>query len=336
MEPQDELDKMLFDYFEKTRDDIPVSTQNIIKNAFREKHEHRFSIIKKAAIVILSLVVAGSGVVLAVNIVNHIKNNYVISTNGIDAAIENGEGQNINMDFVYDKGIGIKVNNILLDETNLNIEYEYDYKDEYNISNIMIDEYLIRDQDNNIIYFYSNDENKVIPHKKIANNRFRNSYKENKQYKENILYTSEQFPKISTLYFEIMKISINNKKISGMWLFDIDIDKKEKSSKTYIATYSQYIDKINIRLDKTILNIELEVNEAINSDMIIDPNNVILTDYKNKKYDYISMEDGKVENKNIISLKYDISSYDYEKIGDLSLYICFNVGKKIDIKLKRV
>ena len=36
----DEFDKMLFDYFNKNNTDIPLSTQNVIENAFKKKRKN--------------------------------------------------------------------------------------------------------------------------------------------------------------------------------------------------------------------------------------------------------------------------------------------------------
>lgn len=339
MEPQDKLDKLLFEYFDKTKDNIPVSTQNTINNALKSNRTtiSIFDKIIKVAIIILSLLVATSGVALAVNIVKHIRNNYIVSTNALDTAIGNGYGQNIDMEFVYDNDIGVKVNYIVMDEKNLNIEYEYNVKNRNNISCVSIDEYIIRDENNNIIYYYFNDRKVINLPKKIANNSFRNEYREETLYKENILYVSSNFPRISNLIFEITQISIDNEKVQGTWIFEINIDNKivTKEKDNYISTYSEYIHNITAVLNKTSLNIEIELNTHLSSDMLLEPDNIVLTDNADRKYRYNIMKDSKNGDHTIIFLQYDIGNYDSKEFDILKLFIRFDTNKIIDIKLRK-
>lgn len=334
MEPEDNLDRMLFEYFDKTKDNIPLSTQNTINNALKSNRTSikTIDILKKIAIVILSLIVATSGVVLAVNIIRNIKNNYIVSTNALDFAIENENSQHIEMDFVYDNNVGIKINNIYLDKTNLNIEYEYDLKDNKRLSNIFIKEYSIKDENDNIIYNNYTDNNMDYTNT-ISKDSYRNDIPTSEKNTESILYTSAKFPNISKLFFEIIKISVNNKDISGIWLFEVKLNntQAQQESQKYITTYDKYIKTITTNLDKSSLKINMELNEKINSDILIKQDSILLIDEFGKRYKYTLMKDDSKSNK--IYLQYDIGSY--SNINLLNLHIKFDKDKLIDIKLRK-
>ena len=125
----DEIDKMFFKQCEKNTE-IPESTKYIIHNAFnllRRRHKTSSYIynLQKVAIFLITFSIMTTSIVFAKDIVNFINKIFTNSTKGIDVAVENGYLQNVDMDFVFDNNIGIKTNNLIIDENNLDVSFIY-------------------------------------------------------------------------------------------------------------------------------------------------------------------------------------------------------------------
>ena len=86
------------------------------------------NIIKKGIGIVACFVVLFSGIVYAKDIENYLKRIFNNTTEAIDKAVENGYIQQENMDYTYDKDIGIKVNSLILDDLNLDISFNFETK----------------------------------------------------------------------------------------------------------------------------------------------------------------------------------------------------------------
>lgn len=337
----DELDKMLFSYFDNNKD-IPSSTQDTILNAFENPRTPTSLIykIQKVAIVLISFIILTTGVVFAKDIINFITSLFTNTTEGINKAIENGYVQNVDMDFVYDNNIGIKVDYLVMDDNNLDISFVYDYKGDEQIETISIYEYIIRDEENNLIYYYFEDENEMN-NKKCFSNHYERTL-ESKQFRESIWYTSNKLPNSQNLIFEIHSFQTNHSsKISGNWIFNIDIEEKilKRDNTTYTCSYNQYINTINSKLSETTFKISIELNTSINNDILLNSNNICLYNTNGKKYDYVSIKSGNhltpTNNSiSILELEFDISKYE-QNIDTLNLFIQFDTNKSLTLLLKK-
>ena len=148
------IENELFKYFEELKEnqEIPISTQNAIDNAFKREKRNKVQVrIPRIVAYLFSIIIISTGVVFANEIVNFVKFLFVNTTNSIDKAIENGYAQQINMDYIYDNNIGIKIDNLIIDDTNIDISIVYKINDTP-IELIELYEYEIRDQNNNLIY----------------------------------------------------------------------------------------------------------------------------------------------------------------------------------------
>lgn len=72
--------------------------------------------------------VLSTGVVFAKDINNYFSNLFNNSNKAIDVAVENGYVQQIDTGYTYDKDIGIKVENLVLDDLNLDISFNFETK----------------------------------------------------------------------------------------------------------------------------------------------------------------------------------------------------------------
>lgn len=337
----DQLDKQLFEHYKNKN--IPSSTQNVIKTAFNNKNKSSMEkYIYKFAIYFISILVLTTGVVFAKDIVNFISSLFTNSTAGIDEAINNGYVQNVNMDFVYDNDIGIKVDYLVVDERKLDISYVYENLKAENISSIAINEYNIRDDNNNLLYYENN--SKIVDFDTVISDYTRTEEQildSNKMYRESILYTIDNFPKLEKLIFEITSITLNRKDvINGNWLFEVYLqqDMLDNKNDTYIVSYNEYVKEITTDLSETSFKIEITLNTAYDDEFLKEPNNIILTNKMDEEYKikYINFKNMNDDNSNYgqISLEFDVSKY-FDNIDDLYLNFRITKDKIINIIMKK-
>ena len=119
MDQENNIDKILFDCFEEDKNVpnyINETIHNTLKNKKKQEYYNKF--LRKVATIIITIGIVSTSVVFADDIINFITSLFINSTEAIDIAVENGYVQNIDMEYVYDNDIGIKVDNLILDDTN--------------------------------------------------------------------------------------------------------------------------------------------------------------------------------------------------------------------------
>lgn len=340
---QNNIEEKLFEYFEnkKKLEEIPISTKNIINNAFRTKNrKHYKSNIPQMIIYVFSIIILSTGVVFAKEIVGLITSLFVNTTNSIDTAVENGYIQNINMDYVYDNDIGIKVDNILLDDTNLDISFVYNYKNKDVVSAIELYEYSIRDENNNLIYEVVYDENRENNENSEAMHLIK--YNESvmidyNEFKESLIFVSKELSDYKKIRFNIdsvrLKINDEYKICEGNWNFETNIDwqKLKRNTIFYDVESNKCLNNSFIEITETSLKINLEFKEDIDEKIIKEKDNIILIDSEENKYMYNIL---KLKDSSKLYLEYDISKY-FENIDNMELVIKINSNKEEIIKLKK-
>ena len=339
----DEFDNMLFEYYDKNKE-IPHSTKDAIQNAFSSQSTKVYStytgLLKRIAIILLSVSLITASTAFAITIINKIFTN---SNSGIDSAVEHGYIQNIDMDFITDNNIGIKVDYILMDNNSLDISFVYKYFNQSSsITNLKYADLIIKDEQENIICLISENYNS----KEILGTSI-TSYNEqqvldNTTVKDSLLVTSEQFPASKVLYIEITKmlLVINNEThyVTGNWNFSINLDTKfvSRTLNKYNSTVSPYIDNVTATLSNTSLEIKLELNTEIDNSIVLKRNNISLTDENNVEYKCSKISAGNnidptQKYVSLISLSYPITSYD--NINKLFLHFNIDSNRFIDIEL---
>lgn len=301
---------------------------NSNKNTVKSKI-YRIKIkLKKLAMLLLILCILTTTTVFAIKFIISL---FTTSRQAIDTAVENNYVQNVNMDFTYDKDIGIKIDYILMDDKNLNVSYVYDCNSCKNVSTIKLENYSIVDEKNNIIY--STDSQNLT---QTLNNFGDSVIIENNFVRHSSLYTAPQhFPLSKKLIFSITEISIKTdtktQNISGNWVFEINLEDKFLTRKyeNYTTSHSEYIENISTTLDETCLIIDLKLNTVFNTKLLSKHDSIVLSN-DNTKFNLISHN----FNDNNIYLVFDISKYT-ENINDLNLYIKFDEEKHIDITLTK-
>lgn len=332
------IEKELFEHFEKKRKtDIPLSTQYTIQNAFNQKQTKTIKkSIPQIIMYIFSILILTTGVVFAKDIVNIITSIFNNSTKAIDTAVENGYVQNVDMDFIYDNDIGIKVDYIMMDNSKLDISYVYSYNTNMAVDYIELNQYDIQDDKGNLLYQYDS-KNFVIqnPLKVTSMKKYNDPIKlEEGIWKQSILYTSDSFPTSKVLLINIDSLKINNEMvIYGNWNFEITLDNKfiQRDDILYQPVLNEHIIQNKITLSETTLKVFLELDLKCNDEITFD-NKPILKNELGETYDCIKWNYGNLKDSSIYELEYDMSKF-YTNIEVLYLSLKIDENEIINIKL---
>ena len=350
-ENNDNLDNILFDAYEKNKD-IPLSTQNTIDNTIdnifvkkNTKHKSSFDfILKRVAILVISLSAITASTVFAKDIINFFTSIFTNSNEGVDTAVENGYVQNVDMDFIEDNNLGVKVDYVLMDDHNLNISFVYKYMsdDVEQITGLNYMDITIKDEKENVLCVLSQDEqNSTNATTLQKSTRFDNNQQiiNDTTIRNSLFVSSNNFPKSKMLYFMINTISLKSSNeiinITGNWKFSINLDDKfvYRTSYKYNCSNNKYINNVETLLTDTSFSITLDLNTTYNKNVIYLHNSTILKDTKNKEYSRIRMLFKDItESSSKITIFYPITIYD-TNIDKLFLHINLDIDKSIDIEL---
>lgn len=320
------------------------------KKLYQEKSKVK-DYITKGLVIILALGIIGTGATFAKNLINEIKNKVMIfpiqSTTAIEEAVDNNYVLEVNTEFVYHNGIGIKVENITMDDKILAIDYLIHCEDTTEIEKIQLEKYIITDDENNILSVDIDTELKNKLGKRSISNtatlHYTEPIKEDLNWKMSVVsptVSEKDYPNSNHVNIEINKIlisTIDNKRkiVEGEWKFEIDLENKfnNRISEYYTYKDNEQIENITAKLNDLSLVLEIKLNDNIN-ESIISWNNIILQDEKGKTINCISRTIDKIEN--TVTLVCDIGKYS-NNINTLNLYMKYNYGsdKYIDVILER-
>ncbi len=276
-----------------------------------------------------------SGIVYAKDIENYFKMVFNNSTEAIDKAVENGYVQQENMDYTYDKDIGIKVDSLILDDLNLDISFNFETKKE-NVKSIRFNDFIITNENEKIIY--------QSEFKSVQNDEELPLYNSVKWMNEPIKVTDTVFTdsiliglraekeNFKELYFDVSTLKITyidntSEIIQGNWKFNVKINDTMKKSHNIVyklKDYDEYIESCIVTISNTGTTLELTSKVAIPTDIYANtsaPEKIYLNiKSQNKTYragftDY---------NKERMEMHFDnIGIYDVENVNYLELYIGF-------------
>lgn len=244
---------------------IPQKFTYAIKSGLYENNRKwRFIEMKKTIASILCIVFMGTGIVLASNSLwNHWNNK------GVKTALEYGYVQNIEMDYNIQNDLGIKLDSIIIDNSNIGIVFNYKIPSNFkNIDNIAIKDIVIKDEKNNIIFEDGNE-------KSLSTGYAEEFASENSIVKQAIILNNlnHTYPKSNNIYISFSTVNIfrnqkNIKTITGNWNFDINVTDKFINRETieYTAGQSKDIEVISAELTSTGLDIEMKFNSPLNAE----------------------------------------------------------------------
>lgn len=268
---------------------IPQKFTYAIKSGLYENNRKwRFIEMKKIIASILCIVFMGTGIVLASNSLwNHWNNK------GVKTALEYGYVQNIEMDYNIQNDLGIKLDSIIIDNSNIGIVFNYKIPSNFkNIDNIAIKDIVIKDEKNNIIFEDGNE-------KSLSTGYAEEFASENSIVKQAILLNNlnHTYPKSNNIYISFSTVNIfrnqkNIKTITGNWNFDINVTDKFINRETieYTAGQSKDIEVISAELTSTGLDIEMKFNFPLNAENL--GKNIKIQDNDENEYflDKLSVE----------------------------------------------
>lgn len=244
---------------------IPQKFTYAIKSGLYENNRKwRFIEMKKTIASILCIVFMGTGIVLASNSLwNHWNNK------GVKTALEYGYVQNVEMNYNIQNDLGIKLDSIIIDNSNIGIVFNYKIPSNLkSIDNIAIKDIVIKDEKNNIIFEDGNE-------KSLSTGYAEEFASENSIVKQAILLNNlnHTYPKSNNIYISFSTVNIfrnqkNIKTITGNWNFDINVTDKFINRETieYTAGQSKDIEVISAELTSTGLDIEMKFNSPLNAE----------------------------------------------------------------------
>lgn len=290
--------------------------------------------IKKITLILLILIMISGFTVLATFIIKQIKAHFTTSLKAIDTAVENGYVQEIDSDFVYDNGIGIKVDAIVLDDKNLDISFVYDIQDKEKygeISGIGIEDYQILSKDK--VLFDSMIIEDDLTQYTIQNLEL---YKKSEnEYTNSILFSSKNnFPKLESILIKIKSIYIKSNEtiiyINGKWDLQFNIIEKlnERKTEKYIMEENAYVKNYKIILMETSFNLDINFNIDIDIKNI---EKIVLFNENNIKIYYDNCNYNK--NNKHLNITFDLGKYN-ENINELILEIPRENNENIILKFR--
>lgn len=208
---KENLVKKMDEEYSKTRKDRFKDFVNKFKS-------NSLSFSQKFAIV-FSLFIIISGVAFGKNIVDWAKEVFSNQDKSVDLAIENGYYQNIDMDYIYHDGVGIKVDYLYNDESCIYIAFNVKTEEQYD--EVLIERIELKDQNNNIIFNSRADNIQVeTQFKRISKN---NNIILNKFYKtENRI---NDFDILNVIISKIVLVYDDSEKvIEKNWKYSIEMD----------------------------------------------------------------------------------------------------------------
>lgn len=264
------LDKSI----KKIAEELNISEGNVkIKlHRIRKKLQSSF---KKRGIMpqILTVVLMISfitGAVFAKEIVQFIEKIFANTSEGVNTAIQNGYIQNVDMNYIENAEVEMKVDNILMDDYNLNINFNINLQEEFsgdNIDRVMLGNLMITDENNNLIVFnfesssryeeYCRENNIEITYNNLAYSAGRGNFKLIEINDSNIICSysnqSYEYPKSQELNISFDKIILSGTKldedkvIEGKWNIKIELDEEIRNRETIIYDL-EYCNDSNLEL----------------------------------------------------------------------------------------
>lgn len=268
---EDLIEKKLKEYYSNQTVEVPYNFENAIQTAFTSKHNKKFlsftahkqNLLEKfknfrKTVQRQSMRILQSATVLicifgityfvhATSFLDYLMNVFNLSdinfdNKGIEDAIENGELQNINMDYIKQNGVGIKISYVLMNDLSLYIVFdiETDFSlYEKDVNNIEFRNLAILNEKEQ--YFYNKYQNKMFKGNKAV-------VQDEHHMKDVVFIMVSEFPEskelnINSSSIRFYKNSLENQENTELNEYNIDFKLEH-----------------NIKLDNNIDNEEISYN----------------------------------------------------------------------------
>lgn len=322
------------DFKERTKLKIAISKIEE-ENGINKKNTFAF---KKSIGIAACFAIILSGIVYAKDIENYFKKIFNNSTEAIDKAVENGYVQQEDMDYTYDKDIGIKVDSLVLDDLNLDIAFNFETKKE-NIKSIQLKNFIITNENGKKVY-----ESELKYAYSLEDVYLANSVKWNDRcekitdtiFTDSILFGLRKTEnELNELNFEISSLNITYydgtlEELRGNWNFTVEIkDKMKKNNNISYHLYenNEYVESCTGTLSATGISINLKLAEPFYAMQYVQENIGKINDiaffyleYNNEKVAPSQIELGDISNTSY-NFRYDNIGIFSDNISELKLYL---------------
>lgn len=333
--------------------DIKEGTIKCILHRVRKKLNNKESTknyFTKFLVFLFAIILITSGITFAGRVINTLKEKIIMYqmsySNAVNSAVLNDYAQKINSDFVYNNGVGIKIDKVAMDDKLLYISYVLDFNSDIVIKDLELETYKISDNKDNVLAVgISTDINNIYGSdyssggitcatKPVQNGDGTWNYETNYQ----VIY-NKNYPLSEKLNISIEKISaiINGKRkyFEGNWNFSVDLEEKfqSRAAEYYRCEPNEKLKNVSAKLNDLSLEIVLEFNEDINR-TIINSNSPILQNEVGENIECFLKIINDYENK--VTYICDLGKYS-KNIDKLNLYMKYNYGKdkNVDIILEK-
>lgn len=251
----------------------------------------------KLLIFLVIVSVISSGAVIAKNTINKL---FFGGSEGFNSAIENNYSiTDSDASYIYSNNIGIKIENIILDNSYLGIDFNMKYdNEEYNMLNMFFENIIIYDEDNCILYCNKKEmfndfcKSKELDYIWEESNDFINSgisiYNSNPNDCIYNLYAKE-FPKSKEIFVDIQNIinqTDNRIVINGKWNLNIKLTEEMYNRKTRKFANLNIVDNleiINVEASKTNTKVEFSLKGNIPWDEMLEKEKFVAKLYNEGK-----------------------------------------------------
>lgn len=326
--------------------ELPNGYQCMIRNALKNRKQATINRkLLKMLVATCGCVVVLTSVVFAKDFARVVASFFTNSTKAIDKAVEHGYVQSIEDNFVYSNGVGIKIENIIMNDSVLDISYLYSFNQK--IDSLELDQYRIEDDDEHLLYQYDS-ENSMIEKPLIVREVITSKDQYNLEnvaeglFRNSVLYKSDDFPNSKNLLIIINRIKINNKDfIEGNWSLQVALDHKfsQRQKDVYKIINTEHILKSEITLSETTLKVYLLIDKKHGNSKFLFENPANLKDVYNEfallpTGTWNDTEDPNFENKSECYLEFDLSKYN-KNIERLYLKVPVNENLILNLELKQ-
>lgn len=265
-------------YFSKSISEISkemkLSENNVKVKLHRVRKKLKTQLIKRGILIkvlpIVLVLFTITGIVFAKEIVQFVKHLFINTSDGVETAIENGYMQEVDMEYIKDSNVEVKVDYILMDDFNLNIMFNINIQETNNLSSIELNNLVITDENNNLLL--TEFKNRIMYLEFCKKNKIENTNNhialgtynystltydyQNSNYLYSYIIRSDEFPKSKKLHISFNEIILysgnsTNKELldtlRGNFEIDIDLDEKIYNRKTLIYNL-EYCNDENLEL----------------------------------------------------------------------------------------
>lgn len=274
---------------------------NIAISEFRKHYSAKIvenkknMILKKAAIIVIvgGLIITGG--VKANDIIQNFSNRKpVYIVNSISKAITDGYVENLNMEYAYSDGIGLKINSFSMSHNDINIIFDFKLNDKTKLNGKNLDyTYIVYNENNDIYHIEKGTDTNLIeeftkknkvksinddiePHFITGQNIYITKTEDNIVV-SSLMSAKDYFPKAKKLHIKVVGIGYKNeqgkyKSVSNSeWNIELDIPEKFYSEKVIEYKLKENTSRINLEkilvsnTSMTFVAIIKDFNSGINS-----------------------------------------------------------------------